>query len=1250
MARSPFRSHPSAMTADQYYDAEAKKDVLNEQTDNMLAPQQPQDKQIELPKELESQIEESTRSPLTDFGTSNTFVDILDNYGMKKDVPPPLKTELNERGVPVPVESLRPKLRPKSVDPTLPYGVAPESSLRPQLRPESNEVDENSFRGAIEYIINMGYLLQDPKTGKILTGLDENNKDHQAAILGFFKQASPGFNPKKSNGTIHSWCAVFVHHVLTNLGVDTLGPDQGNYGPRRSANAYRNYGTKVDGLDNAQEGDIIVWDFEADGKNIGTHVAFYAGDRITKQDGDLVNVVGGNQGGTVSLREQERLYDKKNIVAIRRITRNDITLNLTKELAKQNPTFSQFFKGRRDPSKPPNPSLLPIQPTPITTPIGLNKGGITRSHPSAMTADEYYDAESKRLEEEDQTEESLGLSSVPFYERPLDADVTDKQVGGFGEGETPIFRTVLGNTYTVSRNPDQRTSRTKFKEDVVPAIKKFADDPRLPTKDELVSAGKAVGESVVDTVSTPKRLFTGEQSPTETQMGDAFDIAGGTALGASVMEAPKGAIRSFAGREGDPGGPTYKDRTGPYIDRQVTASFDPYSTVSKKTLGELYSNFNDVIDSDPDYPDPNATPEALKVLSDTPLRDVISIFKKIYNADGTRKLSDSEENTLVKRYLALSRQFASKYPNTINPTSGDAYKLRPNTPQFDVLKNSTELFKFYLSFMKSVRDDKEQMYFDNPFTDEGSNDPKSEIFKYDVKEVESDFPVEAKGIDVAGGLLNLPTNLQQAILGGRSLGSLGLSQNQTVKFRKPIIEVVNTIKMKPMKIQGETFDTMLGRDFLTALQKSPSIGKDSYSQILIDPDQRYTRDDLRKIVSSDEYNVNGIDFGSGYKNTQRQYLVGFAGGKEVGYFEMPILTTTPEKGRLPYSPKPTTVRMGSAHFDHEDIAHFRGSIIDPEGMLEPGDYLRYGDLDTFNYLVDGKKFLLIEEIQSDILQKGYLRDETELPKKNFKMFLQETDSQETDNPTKVRYDTAKKFGFDAEELFGKADQEGILELDPRSPIANSERRAVRDDIIEKYNKAKLAYSKSTLVPMALDQKFPTIGQLNSDYIFYEMLAKQLPEDSKRVVKPPISSSKNYKQVTDEVLKAAISKAVQSGASRIVIPSVSRFAVIRGIDKENPPKVFSSLYDKDLKKTLMELKENYPSVGINYDVVLPYRNDPDLASFDPVNDDPVDFKLGDPKGIVIDLSALMQEKELRYPRQFNKGGFMSIDDQMKEVLQ
>ena len=159
----------------------------------------PQEEQIQLPKDVEEKVEDSLIQPLTDFGTSESFVNILDNYGMKKDVSPPLKTELNKKGRPVPVSSLRPQLRPDTIS-------------KPTMDFEGKSILD--YRGAIEYIINMGYILQHPKTGKILSGLDAKNEDHQAAILGFFKQASPGFNPKKADGTIHSWCAVFVHHVL----------------------------------------------------------------------------------------------------------------------------------------------------------------------------------------------------------------------------------------------------------------------------------------------------------------------------------------------------------------------------------------------------------------------------------------------------------------------------------------------------------------------------------------------------------------------------------------------------------------------------------------------------------------------------------------------------------------------------------------------------------------------------------------------------------------------------------------------------------------------------------------------------------------------------------------------------------------------------------------------------------------------------------------------------------------------------
>ena len=170
-----------------------------------------------------------------------------------------------------------------------------------------------------------------------------------------------------------------------------------------------------------------------------------------------------------------------------------------------------------------------------------------RGHPSAMTADQYYDAESKKNVSE-QTDEVLRYNSVPFYERPLDSDESDRIVGKDEAGNF-IRQTILGNRYTVSLNPDQRTTRTKIEEDVIPAVKKFADDPRFPTMDEVVGAGTAVAKGAYETASIPIDLLTSKRSPTSVQMGDAFDIAGGAAVGAGLQILPDNAMGMFIGRK-----------------------------------------------------------------------------------------------------------------------------------------------------------------------------------------------------------------------------------------------------------------------------------------------------------------------------------------------------------------------------------------------------------------------------------------------------------------------------------------------------------------------------------------------------------------------------------------------------------------------------------------------------------------------------------------------------------------------------
>ena len=228
--------------------------------------------------------------------------------------------------------SKRPKLRP------------PKPTIRPKRRPGSVS--------PIDKIAELNYLLQgslDPnsKKSQILSGLSSLTENGRKAVQGFFDSAAggaSGLDPARDY-----WCAAFVAHVLSELGADPL-KSKDRY-DRLRADKYRNYGSKVESLADAREGDIIVFDMRGN-DGIGDHVAFYAGDRITSQGGkdpltgkEYINVVGGNQGAfnEVSIRENFEGYTKDNVLAIRRITYNDIDFEFTQKMAKQAPVFKKFI-------------------------------------------------------------------------------------------------------------------------------------------------------------------------------------------------------------------------------------------------------------------------------------------------------------------------------------------------------------------------------------------------------------------------------------------------------------------------------------------------------------------------------------------------------------------------------------------------------------------------------------------------------------------------------------------------------------------------------------------------------------------------------------------------------------------------------------------------------------------------------------------------------------------------------------------
>lgn len=137
-----------------------------------------------------------------------------------------------------------------------------------------------------------------------LRGLDERNPLGGQAIRGFFKTATGS-----SLGPEAAWCAVFVDHILRNIGAPLMRTDQvsifptrgvvGKAGPQR-AREYENYGTGVK-LNDIKAGDLVI----LKGSDRGSgHIGFYTGER--DENGNYL-VLGGNQSSGGDDRSRDEL-------------------------------------------------------------------------------------------------------------------------------------------------------------------------------------------------------------------------------------------------------------------------------------------------------------------------------------------------------------------------------------------------------------------------------------------------------------------------------------------------------------------------------------------------------------------------------------------------------------------------------------------------------------------------------------------------------------------------------------------------------------------------------------------------------------------------------------------------------------------------------------------------------------------------------------------------------------------------------
>jgi hypothetical protein len=200
---------------------------------------------------------------------------------------------------------------------------------------------------------------------------------------------------------------------------------------------------------------------------------------------------------------------------------------------------------------------------------GFNKGGLldedrqtqeafdaVTGEAMALTPPRVEDQETGRVRQNEIT-----LESVPGFDRPMSANPNDEIVGQDELTGRPIYETALGQRYTLSLNPDQRTFRTRFEEDILPGMQGYLENPTLPTVSQI-------GDFAVDTV---KGAYEGLEGAVQGRgtLGDVTGLAVGSGAGSVFGEVPEGAIRIFGGFNAarDPG----IDASGRQLPRSVGA-------------------------------------------------------------------------------------------------------------------------------------------------------------------------------------------------------------------------------------------------------------------------------------------------------------------------------------------------------------------------------------------------------------------------------------------------------------------------------------------------------------------------------------------------------------------------------------------------------------------------------------------------------------------------------------------------------
>jgi hypothetical protein len=393
-----------------------------------------------------------------------------------------------------------------------------------------------------------------------------------------------------------------------------------------------------------------------------------------------------------------------------------------------------------------------------------------------------------------------------------------------------------------------------------------------------------------------------------------------------------------------------------------------------------------------------------------------------------------------------------------------------------------------------------------------------------------------------------------------------------------------------------------------------------------------------------------------FSRFQRQVNEGLAIGIPKGYNEL-TLNVDPDNAAPAIQPN----RM---HFDKDTLVHTRYTIMEPDAPNLS---------DETRELLGDEDFILVEELQSDLLSGGY----KSYKKLDFESLVNNT-MRGTTGPDARIYEQVLKnqAGTILSRYFDDFEKFAIKKFDDKynNGIDVNSREYIKkgDQLIDSLSDEHEEWLK-TSYPNATEE------QLNTALVNFRSSARNflydMADDEGKLHDAVLrmgSKTRNQAEINVEALEDPflfgtppikkniegvelnlqnlISRASQLGINKIVIPPFEKIASARFygeeldlalknqvMDKDGNIKTGHRLYQTyvtDLEKALKKFEQSYP-IKVNRDVDIPYQGQNSLSALPDIKySDGLDIKML--KGIVIDISDMSKKFDLENPR-FAEGG-------------